>query len=355
MTLPTVEIYHTDSATFIQNVQTYNVSQGRRNLTDVYRGGSGTITGRRPDLLPTLAIGDEVLVTLSYGNILYEFANTYRIADVKVIYGEVSSKDTYEIEIEDAFAYLGRGTVTFTAAGGESVFDIADAACSQNGLTLNENGTTLAYTSAQTITNQNALDVFQTAANTEQARVWAGGKDLSWYARDYWQSNLTTVTFSDDGTGSYTYTALDFGSLADNYADQVTVLPRGTSEVVTGSGVFNYNLDSYSFSIQEAQYLGQYLLGSIGGAKVLEPRPRTITYLANTQTPNNKFSPLAALRLLAIKFRGTTYYCFGEGYQVFATPTDIRVTVFLSDASFFEFFVLDDALFGKLDENKLGW
>ena len=355
MTLPTLEIVHTDSSTTLSNVQTYTVTQGRRNLTDLYRAGTGTITGRRPDLLPTMKIGDELTIAIYYSSITYEFANTYRVADVKIIYGEISAMDTWEIEIEDAFAYLGRGSVSYTAIGGESVFDIADAACAQNGLTLNENGTTLAYSSAQTITNQNALDVFQTAANTEQARVYAGGKDLSWYARDYWQDNLTTLTFADDGSGTYTYNELDFGSLAENYADNVIVLPRGASEVVSGSGIFSYNLDSYSFDTQEAQYLGQYLLGSIGGDAVRIAKPRTVSYLGNTQTALATFSPVGPLRQIALKFRGTTYYSTVEGFQIFATPTDVRVQLFLADSSFYSFLLLDDSIFGKLDENKLGW
>ena len=355
MTLPSLQIQHVDTSTDLQHVQAYNVTQGRRNLTDLYRGGTGMISGRRPDLLPTMSIGDDLIVSLNYGDLAYEFVNTYRVADVRIMYAEVAAADTWEIDIEDAFAYLGRGTVTYTATGGDSVFDTADAACSQNGITLVENGTTLSYSSAQTITNQNALDVFQTAANTEQARVYAGGDNLAWYARDYWQNNLATVTFSDDGTGDFTYNALDFGSLADNYADQVIVYPRGTSEVVSGSGVFSYNLDSYSFDTAEAQYLGQYLLGSIGGALVKVPRPRTITYLANTQSVPYKFAPIGALKLFAIKFRTSTYYCIAEGYQLFATPAEIRISVFLSDASFYQFFVLDDSIFGKLDENKLGW
>jgi len=352
MTLPNVNVYHSASSGFLSDVQTLSFTQGRRNLTDLYRGGTGVIQGRRPDLLPTLEIGDEIVITIDYGDVATEMLRTFRVADVTITYGEVSSMDTWEIDIEDAFAYLGRGTVTYTATGGDSIFDTAEACCTQNGLTLTENGTTLSYSSAQTITAQNALDVFQTAANTEQARVYAGSGDISWYARDYWQDNLGTVTFSDDGTGTYTYNQLDFGSLADNYADEVVVFPRGSSDVVSGTGIFSYNLDSYSFDTQQAQYLGQYLLGALS---VRDSRIRTIQYLCNVQTATNKFAPTSVNVRAAVKFRGSTYNGIVEGYSVFASPTDVRIQLFLSDASFYSFLVLDDTIYGKLDENKLGW
>lgn len=352
MGLPTVGVYHNPSSTYLNDVQGLTMRQGRTRVSDVYRGGIATVTGRNPGSLPTLAIGDEITTTIHFGDVAYEMLRTWRIADFRITYGQVSEQDTYTVELEDAFAFLGRGTVTYTATSGDSVFDTADAACSQNGITLVENGTTSSTSNAQTLTAANALDVLQTAITTEQARVYAGGGDLAWYARDYWQANLTPVTFSDDGTGTFTFTQLDFGSRAQDYATEVIVSVRGGSEVVSGTGDFSIGVNSYSVNNAEAGYLGDYLLGTLS---VSDATIKQLSYHAHTQTTVAPFAPVGPNRVCVVKFRGTTYRGIVEGYTVSATPQTVNVTVNLSDASFYSFLVLDDAVFGKLDENKLGW
>ena len=352
MALPNVGVYHNASSTYLNDVQSLTMRQGRMNVSDVYRGGTATVTGRDPDSLPTLAIGDEIIVTIDFGDPTYELLRTFRVADFRISYGIVSNQDTYTVDLEDAFAFLGRGTVTYTALSGDSVFDTAYEACDQNGVVLTENGTTASETNAQTLVAANALDVLQTCITTEQARVYAGSSDLSWYSRGYWLANLNTVTFSDDGTGTFTYTGIDFGSKADDYATEVIVSVRGGSDVVSGVGDFSIGVNSYSVSTAEAEYLGDYLLGTLS---VTDATIQSLTYQAHTQTALAVFGPVGVNALCSVKFRGSTYRGIVEGYSLSATPQSVNVTLNLSDASFYNFFVLDDPVLGKLDENKLGW
>lgn len=332
-------------------MQAFNFTKGRRKLTDVYRGGSGTITGRRPDLLPAMNIGDTIEIQFTKtGQLPVVFY--FRLSNFRIIYGFTSSADTWEIEIEDAFAYLGRGTVTYNAGFGSDIADLVAAACTQNGLTLNELATETGKMSAQNIVDQNALDVVQTAINTTQARVYAESNFIDWYPRNQWQDALTTFSFSDDGTGTYVFNEIDFGTLADNYADQIIIFPRGGTEAVVGDGVFSYNLDSFSLNQQEAIYLGEWLLGSL---VVKTPVVRTLSYSMKAQTAVGVFEPLQDNIQIAVKFRGNNFDGIVEGYQVFADPSDVRIQLFLSDASYYDFFVLNNALFGRLNANKLGW
>lgn len=339
------------AGTTLQHVQALNFTQGRRKLTDVYRGGSGTITGRRPDLLPSMKIGDPIRIECA-SNVPPPFEFRFRIANFRINYGFTSALDTWEIEIEDAFAYLGRGTVTKNVVSGSLITTLFTDCCVQNGITPIISGTDNSLSSAQNIEAQNALDVMQTCVNTTQARVYAQGDTILYDSRSFWQENTNIVTFADDGTGTFTFNEIDFGTLADNYADQVVIFPRGGSEAVVGDGIFNYNLDSYSLNNQEAIYLGEYLLGSL---VVDQPVIRTISYFVNAQTTVAPFAPLLYNSQVAVKFRGNSFDGIVEGYQVFATPSDIRVQLFVSDASFYNFFVLDNPLFGTLNTNKLGW
>jgi hypothetical protein len=63
------------------------------------------------------------------------------------------------------------------------------------------------------------------------------------------------------------------------------------------------------------------------------------------------FLPAAKTR---ISFRGTTYSAQIEGATLTANPEQTRITYYLSSADSNPFFILDNADFGVLDQNKLG-
>ena len=56
-----------------------------------------------------------------------------------------------------------------------------------------------------------------------------------------------------------------------------------------------------------------------------------------------------------VTFRGTTVTCIIEGVSLSATPEGARWTFDVSGADLNNYLVLDDAVFGKLDSNKLGY
>jgi len=58
---------------------------------------------------------------------------------------------------------------------------------------------------------------------------------------------------------------------------------------------------------------------------------------------------------VSVTFRGTVYQSIVEGITVTATPESSRYTFYLSGADLNNYLVLDDAVFGKLDFNKLGY
>jgi hypothetical protein len=56
-----------------------------------------------------------------------------------------------------------------------------------------------------------------------------------------------------------------------------------------------------------------------------------------------------------IGFRGDSYNVIFEGVQITATPQQTRVTLYMSGQDNNAYLVLNDAIYGKLDENKLSF
>ena len=349
MVLPECRV-GTASTTF-SNVQTVSMTKGRVKVSDNLRPGTATVTGRRPDLLPSLEIGDTIIIRVFGPDGIQNQSYDYRVADLRVDYGFLSSMDTWTLELEDAFAYLGRALVTRTWASGSAASTVASNICSDVGITLAVNTTSLSTVSAQIITEGSALDVFQTLVNTEAALVQAGATGINWYSRG-WQSSLSYRSFSDDGTAT-PYDALTFGSLADNYADKIVVTPRGSADVVTGAGIFSYNLDSYSFDTGQATQLGLYMKGVFD---VQNSTPLTMSVLLNQDSaPDNMLRATQVGQAVSVKFRGTTYKALVEGFTITSDPESTRITYNLSSTAFFAFLTLNDAVLGQLDYNKLGF
>jgi hypothetical protein len=345
--------------TEIENIEQVIIFKGRRRPTDVISAGTATVSGRRPDLVPTLRIGDVIKVNLNWTidalDPNYSFTYEFRVADYTIEYGVVAALDRWTLDLEDAFAYLGRVTLQPTTfASGTNVATAAETIANNAGLTQQNYGVTNAFTSAVTVTNDNALDVYQGLVNTEAAQVIAEGDNIRWFARNWWLENSDITPFSDDNTaGTYKYTGLRGASLAENYATKVVIRVRGGSEVVTGDGIFSYNLDTYSFDTQQASFAGEWFLGSLD---VDLETPQILSVLMNGQdlgviAPITPLDPYG----VTIKFRGETSNNQIIGYQIYGNLDETRYDLYLQNAAFYSFLVLDDENLGKLDENKLGW
>jgi len=349
----------TGTTVALSNVQSFTFNSGRGNIDDNYRAGRATLTGRVPLSLPTLALDDYVRITLQTKSggvngpaISYEL----RITDLKIEYAINEDADTWSISLEDAFGLLGRalvslsvpaGTLTTTAA--EDVVDqIPDAAFFTVGTA------TTTKTNAATFTDANALDAFQTYANTEWAFVLANGNGIRWFTRNTWVQSAQIVTFADDGTGDLEYQTLSFSSLSEAIADKVVVNVRGGSQATAGTGSIGLEIDSYSESDAEATNLANYVKAVFDNDT---PTPFELSYMLTNQDDFDCLVPVNSNypTKVELTLRGSTYTAFTLGFALSATPDIVRATLYLLPANSVQFFILDDAVFGRLDENKLGF
>lgn len=355
MAVPTY--YVTVGGNSVSNVQEFTVNQGVQNLSDPIRPGTGVIRGRRPDLLPAITIGAYVNIDFATVGATMFYA---RVADFRIDYGEVASMDTWEIDIEDALAALGRCTASFSWSAGSTTYTAMQTVGTGAGVTINtvSGYSPAAPCSAQIIVNENALEVFGRLMTQEQGLYKAGGADnqITVYGRNYAPA-MTTYDLSDDGSGfnPIKYDALDFAGLADNYADKTIVEAAGLAQQSAGVGNYSAIFQTYNQTTAQASDLASYLLG------VYDAQVQTVTSISARWQANsvaargNLNSLVVSPSQVKIKFRSNTYYGVVIGTTVTGLIDDIIFTYYLAAPGFYVPFTLDSTIAGILNTNRLGY
>jgi hypothetical protein len=360
MTIPAYEL--TVNSNTVTNIQGFTFTKGRTKISDPLRAGTGTIRGRRPDLLPSIQVGQTVILVIRPSGVGgLGFAFSWRVADLRINYGVTSAYDEWELDIEDTFALLGRGDFSASWSAGDHVSTAINNLLGQYSISLSVAIATKSKVSAQTITNGNGLEVLSQLAVTEQARFTtqspSGPNFITLYGRG-WQTQLTTYSASDDGTGTnpIVYNALDFAGLADNYASKVIINPEGLSQQTAGSGNYSIALASYSQSNSDAASLASFLVG-VYSQQSGQPSRMSLKLSAQNSTTkkNNAMSICDPMSQVSVKFRGTTYLAIVEGYTITGSVDDVLVSCSLSSPSFYPQFILNSAEFGVLNTNRLGY
>lgn len=354
MAIPSWAITTGSPAATITNVQTVTVSKGLRVLTDNYSSGRITITGRVPSSLPTLAIGQLVTCTLTNPNSSPASTATYtgRVTDLQINYGTVAAMDTWTLELEDAFAVLGRSKITRTWGAGTSTKTAFEDVCTDTGLTYNSVVAVANKTmSATTVTAESALAVMQNILNTEQGLLYAGGNSLEMYTRG-WQQYTTFYAFSDAGGAATAYQQVQFLSMADNYSTYVVITINGANATVVGTGLYSYQEDTYALNTGAATDLGNYVLN---GLSVQTNTPNRLTVLLNNETSSRAINSLAANTGLSITLRGQTYSANVIGYTISSDTERTLITYNLASSSYYNYLVLGSSVYGTLDYNRLGF
>jgi len=131
--------------------------------------------------------------------------------------------------------------------------------------------------------------------------------------------------------------------------------------VTSGSAPYRtYTVNTLNATTGQALDYANYLLNNY---KTPQVAISSISCLANAQNTMalddlgvgaNKCGRQIGRRA-TVAFRGTTYPCIIEGYTFTAQPGDARYTYYVSAADLNAYLILDNATFGKLDSNRLGY
>jgi hypothetical protein len=358
---------------YLDDLQTVNITTGRKNVQDPYKAGTANIEGRNPADLPVIEVGDFLRIeAYPPDESLQYFMFQGRIADVQIQYGFVPALDRYTIFAEDALANAGRLNVNGSWAAGRTTAQAAGDILAGTGVPIVFITPALAgasKVSAQTLTNANLLTVLNQLMATEQGNLTSASNDqIQWQGRQEFTVSNPSAKFTDDPqevsvTPQIAYDVLNFASLADNVATKVIVTPEGLAPQTFGTGTKSFEMKSYDQTTSQAGDLAAYVQSTLTQATDV---PFSIS--SRTSLQSDLF--LIALastgaqerNFVEVELRGTIYNCIINGATVSSDPQDTRVQLYLFAADLSAFFVLDDDFYGVLQtdgppafNNKLGF
>ncbi len=360
----------------LTNVVSINVNVGRQRQLDQYSTSTAEIVMRYPTgyASPIAALVPGTFIRIS--NTATDLANFVgRISNVQLKFdmpysGGVGNGDYLSIMCEGGLGQFGRKS-------GNNYAMPADILTGQLGDVINEtelvafldsgvgdealsattvNGTWADYLNLAALTlNARLIDVLEIQYPTRVETTFVS----PFLVRD------TAVNFSDttNNATNQVYDGITFASYADNFYTQVTVDPEvpAAQTVETGSAPFRtYTVNTLNATTGQALDYANYLLNNYKTPKVAIS---SISCLANAQNTmaldDLGDGPFKCGRQIGkrvtVAFRGTTYPCIIEGYTFSAVPGEARYTYYVSAADLNAYLILDNATFGKLDSNRLGY
>jgi len=348
----------------LSSLQNVAIQKGRVQITDPFKASTATISGRDVAALPTIEIGGEIIIEVNEPSFLFPLTVFYGVvADVQIVYGQVPAMDVWTIFCEDAVASAGRSFTksSFSWSAGLTAYeagkDVLNNAFSGS-IVLAGGPFSTSTVSAQSKPETNVLQLLNELAATEQAYFFSQQPDsIKWLNRSEIGTFPLLGVFSDSGFPgpNTTFNDVTFRSQADSFFDSVVVEPEGLAAQTSGNGSRVFTLKSYDQTTGQAQNLADYVLATL---QVQQSVPSVISVLSESQDNNialNCANQAGNGIRCGLFLRGVVYLLFVEGSTITATPEQTRFTLNVVSADALNFFILDDASFGVLDTNKLGF
>jgi hypothetical protein len=284
--------------------------------------------------------------------------------------GGVGNSDRLTISIEGVFAQLGRQQGEGYAMPADTLYDQLDIAGGASSVPMNTAVTNTQPLSGTTVSSTWG-DWLNKVLLTLNGRLW-DFDDINMRISTPFEQKIGTINFSDaaNNATNQVYNALSFGSYGDNYYTQVTVDPEGFAPVTVDTGVGgNYRtllMNTLNASTSQATDFANYLLSNYNDQSF---QLLSISRLAESQAVfkldqisayypgygvETGFGSLPGTQV-NVTFRGTVFSCVIEGATMSATPESSTYTYYVSGADLNAYLLLNNAVFGRLDYNKLGY
>jgi len=363
--------YSVDNLTYIKidNVQDITVSIGRQRQLNAYNASTATVTVRYPtgyttpltDLVSGNFIRIRNMTTLNF--IMNGVVNNVRVSYGIPFAGGVGNADFLTFTVEGSFSRFGRSQGENYAMAAGTLYEQLEDCSTASGLSVITEVANVQPLAATTVSSTWG-DWLNKVLVTINGRVWDAQAAGTTTVVTPFNLATATVNFSDvaNNATNQVYDQINFGSYADNYYTQVTVDPESFSPatVETGTAPFRTLLtNTFSASTNQATDFANYLLANYDeqGQALL-----SISCLAEAQSTFKLDALSTAVSLpiypgtqVTVTFRGTVFNCVIEGVSMTATPVSSRYTFYLSGADLNAYLILNNAVFGKLDNNKLGY
>jgi hypothetical protein len=361
--------------TALTNVVSISANIGRQAQLDQYNASTAQVVLRYPTgyASPITALVTGTYITI-YNNSSRDVFNG-RINNVEVRYGlpyvgGVGNADYLTLSVESAFAQLGRLQGLDYAMAADTMTNQMTAGFTETGLRMYWSqiaggiGAPGPPMAATTISGSWG-DWINRCATTTNARMQdAAAESVTLFSP--FSLPTSTINFSDttNNATNQVYDQIEFESLADNFYTQVTVDPESFApQTLLKSGAVKpyrtLQMNTLNASTGQAADYASYLLSNYQTAKFAIG---SISCLSEAQNDfrldrigTNAGVPQMIGVSCTVTFRGTVYPTIIEGVSVTATPATSRYTYYLSGADLNSYLLLNNATYGRLDYNKLGY
>lgn len=280
-----------------------------------------------------------------------------------------SGESKAQILASDDFTLLARqlltpGTATPQATGARvsEVLDMADILWPEDKRVISEGDSFL----GADVFEGNALEYLQKVDTSEQGNLFISKEgDLVFQDRgDATPRSSSLVTFADDGSGvPYTSVSVNYGT--ELLVNNVTFTSAAGSANATSErsrvtyGVVSEEIDTLVDSTEQLQNLANFVLG-----KYVDPEYRIESLSMNLDTMSapdrNTVLSLELGDVVLVKFTpnglGDPILQYGQIIKLDSSVEQIRhdITIGIAEIDY-TFLVLDDALFGTMGNNYLGF
>ena len=362
-----------DSWTSFTNLQEIQVNIGRQAQLDQIKASTAFFSLRYPTgyASPITALVSGTFIRIRNATSTpYELFQG-RINDVSVRYGipyqsGIGQADYVDVTCESVFAQLGRMQGNNYAMAADTATNQCSAAAAQTdlGMTYFSSVTPTPLMSGTTV-NTTWGDWYARICLSTNARLRDGYSLFNCSAIGPFAPAVSTINFSDttnDATNQV-YNQINFDSLADNFYTQVSVTPDGfATQTVTKAGATKpyrtYQVNTANGSNAQALDFANYLLSNYG-----TPRFAISSFTCMSEAQSVFALDRVGTGTLGssvgyqttVAFRGTNYVCIFEGFTMSATPAGSQFTYYVSGADLNAYMILNNATFGTLDNNKLGY
>jgi hypothetical protein len=359
----------------LTNVVSINVNVGRQRQLDQYSASTAEIVLRYPTgyASPIAALVPGTIISVAntatgYKNFLGKISNVQLKFDMPYS-ASIGNGDYLSIMCEGGLAEFGRKSGANYAMAANTVETQLNNVQTQSGYQVSlDSGVGNMNLSATTVSGTWA-DYLNLAALSLNARMIDITEDFYPIVRTLFLSPFlirnSFVNFSDitNNATNQVYDQINFASYADNFYTQVTVDPEvpAAQTVQSGSAPYRtYTVNTLNATTGQALDYANYLLNNY---KTPAVAISSVSCLANAQNSMELDAMGAGPakcgrqigKRVTVAFRGTNYACIIEGYSFSAVPGEARYTYYVSAADLNAYLILDNATFGKLDSNRLGY
>jgi hypothetical protein len=360
--------YSNDEVTWtaLNNVQTLSGFIGRQKLVDTFEPSRMSVSIRYPDgyASPITALTVGTWVRIKRNGATYELWRG-RISNLRVSYGipyedDVGNADILTLDLEGALAEMGRAQGADQVITEDLVIYLLGDITTYTGLSI---GTTFTIGNSPTLSTATVSSSYAQYLNTLASSVGATIKDgsnvVGVYTKDF--NGSLPVSFSDvlNNSTHQVYDSIEFDNIAADFYTEVEVNTATVGNVVVNQGAAPYRtlrIDTINVNTGQASDVANYYLG------IFNPPSfgiNQITCLAEAQNSMDLELGYAWYDIIGyrtnVTFRGETYYMTILGASIDATPDSARYTYYLASADLNPYLILDDPVYGILDQNKLSW